>query len=245
MYIVVVGGGAVGQDLALELVQAPAHEVVLVERNPARAAELREDLGEMVVRGDGTEVTDMDGIGAGRADLLIAVTGDDGANLVACQVAKHWFHVARTIARVNDARNERLFKMLGVDATVSASAAVLAQIETTLPEHTVVPLMHLSGSGLEVVDLHVQEKSPAAGTAIRDLPLPHQTVISLVVGLDGAPRVPVAGTVLKPGDEVIAVIAEDAEQEVRRLFAAATTPVDSDDELSRDAAKGSGGGSAA
>lgn len=232
MYIIIVGGGMVGYGLAVDLVEFPDHEIVLVEKDPVRTADLRDELGEMVVRGDGTEVVFLESIGARRADLLIAVTDDDGANLVACEVAKHWFHVERTIARVNNPRNERLFKMLGIDATVSAATAVLAQIETTLPEHTVVPLMHLAGSGLEVCDLHVQEGSVAHGTAIRDLQLPDQTVISLVVGVDGAPRVPTPDTVLQSGDELIAVIAEDAEHELRRLFAA-PPPAETD-----DAAKG-------
>ncbi|MSQ42076.1 MAG: TrkA family potassium uptake protein [Dehalococcoidia bacterium] len=224
MYIIVVGGGAVGSGLARELIASPDHEVVLIEESGARANELRAELGEMVVHGDGTEVVVLGAAGAGRADLLIAVTADDGRNLVACEVGKHWFHIARTIARVDDQRNEGLFRMLGIDATVSAAAAVLAQLETSLPEHTVVPLMRLQGSGLEVVDLHVQEGSDAAGKAIRDLQLPRQTVISLVIGLDGAPRIPSGDTVLQNGDELIAVIAQGAESELRRLFATPLAP---------------------
>ena len=224
MYIIIVGVGTVGYGLAVELLEYPDHEVTLIEDNAARANELREELGEMVMQGDGTEVVVLEAAGAGRADLLVALTGDDGRNLVACQVAKHWFHVDRAIARVNDPRNERLFKTLGVDATVSAAGAVLAQLETSLPEHTIVPLMHLQGSGLEVVDLHVQEGSVASGQAIRELQLPYQTVISLVIGLDGAPRVPTADTVLQTGDEVIAVIAEDAEERLRTLFAGPPAP---------------------
>ena len=224
MYIVIVGAGTVGYGLALELLKFPDHEVVLVENDPLRVEELRDELGEMVVLGDGTEVVFLDEAGAGRADLLVAVTRDDGRNLVACQVAKHWFHVDRTIARVNDPRNDRLFKTLGIDVTVSAAAAVLAQLETSLPEHVIVPLMQLRGSGLEVVDLHVQKGSPADGRAIRELELPYQTVISLVIGLDGAPRIPSGDTVLSTGDELIAVIAEDAQEKMRSLFAGPVTP---------------------
>lgn len=107
--------------------------------------------------------------------------------------------------------------MLGVDSTVSASQAVMAQIETTLPEHTVVPLMSLEGSGLKVVDLHLQEGAPAAGRPLRDIRLPDQTVISLVIDGDG-PRVPDGDTILHSGDEVIAVIPVDAEETMRELI---------------------------
>jgi len=217
MYIIVVGGGIVGYGIGLELQMMPGHEVTIIERDAQRAAELRDELGEMVVDGDGSEVAFLEQVGAGRADLLITVTADDGANLVACQVAKHRFGVQRTIARVNDPKNEELFRMLGVDSTVSAAQAVMAQIETTLPEHTVVPLMSLSGSGLKVVDLHLQEGAPAAGRPLRDLRLPEQTVISLVIDGEG-PRVPDGDTILHSGDEVIAVIPVDAEESMRELI---------------------------
>lgn len=217
MYIIVVGGGIVGYGIGLELQMMPGHEVTIIERDTTRAAELREELGEMVVTGDGSEVAFLEQVGAGRADLLITVTADDAANLVACQVAKHRFGVERTIARVNDPKNEELFRMLGVDSTVSAAQAVMAQIETTLPEHTVVPLMSLAGSGLKVVDLHLQEGAPAAGRPLRDLRLPEQTVISLVIDGDGA-RVPDGDTILHSGDEVIAVIPVDAEETMRELI---------------------------
>jgi trk system potassium uptake protein TrkA len=217
MYIIVVGGGIVGYGIGLELQMLPGHEVTIIEHDADRAAELREELGEMVVDGDGSEVAFLEQVGAGRADLLITVTADDAANLVACQVAKHRFGVKRTISRVNDPRNEELFRMLGVDSTVSASQAVMAQIETTLPEHTVVPLMILEGSGLKVVDLHLQEGAPAAGRPLRNLQLPDQTLISLVIDGEG-PRVPDGDTILHSGDEVIAVIPVDAEETMRDLI---------------------------
>ncbi len=219
MYIIVVGGGRVGRGLALELQALPDHEVVVIERGGARAAELREELGEMVVRGDGTEVALLESVGTARCDLLIALTDNDGHNLIACQVAKHHFQVPRTIARVDDPLNERLFRMLGVDDTISAARAVMAQIEATLPEHTVVPLMPLHGSGLQIVDLHVQPDSPACGKAIRELELPQPSLISLVVRPDGRPQIPTGDTVLHPGDEVIAVTPEDVEPELRALIA--------------------------
>ena len=221
MYIIVVGGGAVGHGIALELQQMPDHEVAIVELNSGRAAELRAVLGEMVVHGDGSEIAFLEGVGAGRADLLIAVTADDGANLVSCQIAKHWFNVKRTIARVNDPRNEALFLRLGVDSIVSAAGAVMAQIEATLPEHTIIPLMALEGSRLHVVDLRVQEGSPAVGRALRDLQFPAEVLVAVVIGKEGA-RVPDGDTVLRAGDEVIAVIPKESDAAVRAMIAGPT-----------------------
>lgn len=234
MYIVIVGAGNVGYGLALELYGNTDYEVLLVERDRRRALLLREELGELAVEGDGTEAVFLEGIGAGRADLLIAVTGDDAHNLVACQVARHRFGVARTIARVNNPRNERLFQLLGIEATVSAAAAVLAQIELDLPEQAFIPLVKLRASGLEVVDLHVQHGSAAAGVALRDLRLPQRTTISLVVGGEGA-RVPAGDTVLRPGDEIIAIIDQQAGPAMRALVSA-PPPQEAQPPAARDAA---------
>ncbi|MEX2446940.1 MAG: NAD-binding protein [Dehalococcoidia bacterium] len=221
MYIIIVGGGNVGYGLALELLHLGNHEVTIVERESGRASQLRAELGEMVVHGDGSEIAFLETVGAHRADLLIAITGDDGANLVACQVARHWFGVGRTIARVNDQRNQPLFTRLGVTSNVSAAAAVLAQIEATLPEHTMVPLLALEGSGLRIVDMRVQDGSPAAGRPLHALEVPHGVLISVVIGSDGA-RVPDGDTVLHAGDEVIAVIPKDADGALRALIAGPT-----------------------
>lgn len=221
MYIIVVGGGNVGYGLALELQQMPDHEVTIVELNAARAAQLRAELGEMVVHGDGSEIAFLEQVGAARADLLIAVSADDGANLITCQVAKHWFKVPRTISRVNDPRNAALFLRLGVDSIISAAGAVLAQIEATLPEHTMIPLMALEGSGLHIVDMRVQARSPAVGRPLRDLHFPPGVLIAIVVRANAA-QVPDGSTVLQPGDEVIAVIPQELDGEVRAMISGPT-----------------------
>jgi trk system potassium uptake protein len=220
VYIIVVGGGNVGYGLALALQRLPDYEVTIVEASSGRAAALREELGEMVVHGDGSEIAFLEGVGAKRADQVIAVTADDGANLVACQVAKHWFGVKRTIARVNDPRNETLFRRLGIDATVSASAAVMAQIEATLPEHTLVPLLALESAGLQLVEMRVQSGSAVDGRTLAELELPQDVLVTLVVGSDGA-RVPDGTTRLAAGDEIIAVTPREAAETLRQMVTGA------------------------
>ena len=93
----------------------------------------------------------------------------------------------------------------------------MAQIEVSLPEHTVVPLMRLKESGMEIADLHVIAGSAAEGRAVRSLDLPPDTVISLVI-TDGVPRIPTGETVLAAGDEVIAVISQSSEAALRKLM---------------------------
>lgn len=225
MYIIVSGGGNVGYGIALELQQLPDYEVTIVEVDAARATSLRDELGEMVVHGDGSEIAFLESVGANRADLVIALTADDGANLVTAEVARHWFKVPRVIARVNDPRNEPLFRKLGVDAIVSASGAVMAQIEATLPEHTLIPLMALESAGLQIVTMRIQEGSEVAGRNLREVEFPSGVLITIVVGRDGA-QTPTGDTVLYPGQEIIAVVPHDAEDSLRAMVTAPLPPED-------------------
>ena len=217
MYIIVSGGGNVGYGIALELERLPDYEVTIVELEAGRAARLRDELGEMVVHGDGSEIAFLETVGAGRADLMIALTADDGANLVTAQVAHHWFKVPRVIARVNDPRNEPLFRKLGVDAIVSASGAVMAQIEATLPEHTLIPLMALESAGAQLVTMRLQDDAPIAGKTLRDAAFPPGVLVTVVVTDDGA-RTQDADTVLEPGMEIIAIVPQAAAESLRAMM---------------------------
>src|SRR5581483_5904823 len=165
MYIIVVGGGKVGFYLAKELLEE-GHEVLVIEKDEhgPRSAVIAEELGDVVITGDGCEAAVLEAAGTARADMLIAVTGDDEDNLVACQVAKNRFRVPRTMARINNPKNELIFRKLGIDVTVSATAAILNQIEQELPTHRLVPLMHLRGkSGLEMVEVKIPSNAAIVG----------------------------------------------------------------------------------
>src|SRR3989337_250941 len=159
MYVIVVGGGKVGYYLAKELVEEGTHEVLVIEKDGAKCGRIAEELGDIVLRGDGCEAATMEIAGFGRADMVIAVTGDDEDNLVSCQVAKVKFSVPRTIARINNPKNEEIFRRLGIDTTVSATAAILAQIEQELPTHPLMRLLTFKGGGLEIVGAKVAENS--------------------------------------------------------------------------------------
>src|SRR3972149_274064 len=122
MYVIVVGAGKVGYYLAKEPPEAPeGHEVLIIEQDAAKCDRITLDLGEIALNGDGCEAATMEIAGFGRADMVIAVTGDDEDNLVVCQVAKARFNVPRTVARINNPKNEEIFKRLGIDTAVSAT----------------------------------------------------------------------------------------------------------------------------
>ena len=107
MYVIVVGGGKIGYYLSKQLI-TEGHEVLLMEKDRRRQAALAEELGEGVMQGDGCEVRVMNEAGFGRADVIVAVTGDDEDNLVICQMAKKKFTTPRTVARVNNPDNLKL-----------------------------------------------------------------------------------------------------------------------------------------
>jgi trk system potassium uptake protein TrkA len=220
MYIIVVGGGKVGYYLAKELV-AEQHEVLVIEQNGERCSMIAEELGDIVMQGDGCEVATLEKAGMARADMVTAVTGDDEDNLAACQVAKHRFSVPRTVARINNPKNELIFKKLGIDTTVSATAVILAHIEQELPSHPLITLMTLKGGGLEIVEVKVPSDADVVGKSIKEILLPHQSLITLVVGADGNPRLPAGDTVIQAGDEVVAVTMRESEEVLR---AALTEP---------------------
>ncbi len=144
MYIIVVGGGKVGYYLAKELLAA-GHELVILEKDAGRARQIADELGSIVLNRDGCEGKYLAEAGANRAAIVAAVTGDDEDNLVVCQMAKHHFDVPRTIARVNNPKNEELFRHLGVDEIISPTRMVLASIEQDIPVHELLHLAELKG----------------------------------------------------------------------------------------------------
>jgi trk system potassium uptake protein TrkA len=202
MYILIAGGGKVGYHLAEELL-AENNEVLVIERDPGRAAQIRDELSGNVLTGDSCEATTLDLAGVSRADLVAAVTGDDEDNLVICDIARYR-GVVRTIARINNPRNELLFRKRGIETTISATQAVLAQIEQELPTQMMIPLLQLH-SGLELVEIKLPETSPVAGRSVREVLLPAESLISLIVDPGGVPRMPSGDTRLNAGDALVVV----------------------------------------
>lgn len=222
MYIVIVGGGKVGFYLAKELVEAN-HEVLIIERSRAKVEEIAETLGEIVMRGDGCEAALQERAGAGRADLLLAVTGEDEDNLVACQVARHVFHVPRIVARINNPKNELIFRKLGIDGTVSATSAIMAHIEQELPTHPLISLLTLR-RGFEIVEIRIPKDAGVVGRALRDVLVPPQSLIWGIVDSEGNPRAPTPDTVLHAGDEVVAVTLQESEEALRTALMSPPVP---------------------
>lgn len=217
MYIVVVGGGKVGYYLTKTLL-AERHEVLLIERDLRRVKLIADDLGQgVVLRGDGAETATLEQAGASRADVVCAVTGEDEDNLVVCQVAKLHFNVNRTIARINNPKNEEIFIKLGIDVTVSATELILSLIEQEIPTTPFVSLLTLRGIGMEIVDLYMSDDCPWVGKRIGNLTLPPETVLALLVR-EGARSFPDAETLLQRGDRLIGLTSMESVTRLHRML---------------------------
>ena len=216
MYVIVVGAGKVGYHLAKTLVQE-GHEIVLLEKDRKTADALTEELGELIVHGDGCEISTMSNIGMGRANVVVAVTGDDEDNLVICQMAKRKFGVPRTIARVNDPKNEELFKQLGIDQTVSSTRIIFNLLEQQIEAGQVIPLAALKKGDIEVVEAIITPGAAVAGQRIGQIDLPASTLIISVIREDHA-IIPHSDTKLREGDSVSAMIKAEREKELRAVF---------------------------
>ena len=216
MYAIIAGGGKVGFFLARELIEQ-GHEVLIIEQIAERAEFIANELGNVVLRGNADEASTLAEAGAERADVVIAVTGDDEDNLVLLQVAKRRFGTQRTIARINDPRNEELFRMLGIDATVNATQVMLSVLEQEIPQANLVPLLRLRNTDIEVVEALVAAGSQVTGIPLREIDLPPESTVAVVIR-SGSAFFPNDATILKAGDEVVALTRSVHEPRLRSLF---------------------------
>jgi len=213
MYIVVVGCGKVGYHLTRSLL-AEGEEVLVIEKEQAKVDRITRELGATAIQGDGAEVATLQLAGVERANVVAAVTGHDEDNLIIAQVAKRRFQVPRTVARVNNPRNEFIFHQLGIDAAVSATNLILSVIQQEIPSHPFIHLLTLQEGGIEFVELQLDEGSFAVGKAMRDIVLPDDSAVPLLIR-DSRPVVLHADTLLQENDRLIAVTTSSQEAALR------------------------------
>ena len=216
MYVIVVGAGKVGWNLARELLDK-GHEVTVVESDRDRYAKVEQELEHNVQYGDASELWVLERIGISRADLVIAVTGDDEDNILICQVAKEKYLVDRVIARVNNPRNSDHFELLGITPNVSATNLILKMIEHEVPEYGLVHLLDLPQQQLEIIEVSVDEGSHAAAKRVADLEMPEGSLLISVLREDRG-FVPNADTVLEVGDQVMAILNPGLEDDLTGYF---------------------------
>jgi trk system potassium uptake protein TrkA len=203
MYILIIGAGKVGYFLARRLCQS-GHTVSIVERDKATCEEIAKELEALVINGDGCDPLILEEAGISRAEVVAAVTGDDEDNLIICQLAKEKFNVQRTVGRVNNPDNEHTFSELGVDVPIDSTKIIAKIIEEEVSFSDFVNLMSFKRGKLAIVRIDLPGDSPVINKAIQDIQLPGDSVlVSIVRGEEVI--VPKGSTVLKPGDDIIAL----------------------------------------
>ncbi|HET9075353.1 MAG TPA: TrkA family potassium uptake protein [Acidimicrobiales bacterium] len=219
MKVSIAGGGVVGRSIARDLVRN-GHEVLIVESDPAVVARQEEVPGCRWFAGDACEVSTLHEAGFGAADVVVAATGDDEDNLVVSLLAKQEFAVPRVIARVNHPKNEWLFnETWGVDVSVSTPHLITALVEEALSVGTLVRLLHFAEGKAGLVEVTLAEESPAVGRQISELGMPRDSSVVAVIR-ERRVVVPRGDTVLHAGDEVIVLVTEDSEDDVRSILVA-------------------------
>jgi len=219
MFVVIVGCSATGYHLA-KLLLVAQHEVVVLEKSQARCQLMWDELGSVVMQGDGTDQVDLRRAGLTRADTVVAVTDSDATNLVICQMAKHSFSVQRTVAIIRDPRNQTIFRVLGVDSVVNVGDLVLDTLERTVVESSFNHLAYLRVPNTVLVSITIPEDATIVGRKLAEVYIqeepsengsdeeeedPIQGSFVTVVVRGGAAMEPSHELVLEANDEIYAV----------------------------------------
>jgi trk system potassium uptake protein len=219
MRVAIAGGGAVGTFVATDL-RAADHDVLIIERNPDLVARVRATMDVEWHVGDACEVSTLHEAEIADVDVMVAATGEDQVNLVVSLLAKQEFAVPRVIARVNDPKNKWLFnETWGVDVSVSTPHLLTALIEEAVSVGSLVRLFELEGGGAQLIEVTLADDSPAHDKTIVELAVPRDATVVAVVR-QGHVIVPRGDTLLRAGDEVLALVTRDSEQPMKEILIA-------------------------
>lgn len=210
MYLLVIGAGKVGTNLTRELIEQ-GHEVTLVETSEKRYRQVEPMFEHRIQLGDASELWVLERAGIKRADMVIAVTGDDEDNILICQVAKEKYGVPQIIARVNNPRNRQHFDLLGIGPVVSSTSLILGLIEHGVPQKGLIRLLDLGSEGIEIIEVVVADDSPVKGKAVREVDLPEGTLLISILR-QGKGFVPKPDSVIEEGDRILAVLDPEREE---------------------------------
>jgi trk system potassium uptake protein len=223
MRVLIAGGGSVGKFIGEQLSKG-GHDVRLIEQRAdvvRRAERAGEPKGCTWIVGDACEVGTLAAAGADSVDVIAAATGDDEDNLVIALLAKQEFGVPRVVARVNNPKNEWMFnEMWGVDVAVSTPHLITALVEEAVSVGTFVRLLSFEGGKARLAEVTLAVGSPAADTEIVELGFPRSSTVVAVIRQDHV-VVPRGDTVLRVGDEVIVLVTDESEDDVRRILTGA------------------------
>lgn len=216
MNIIIIGGGKVGYYLAKTLLSYH-HKVSVIENKHHICEKVANELNIPVFQGDATKADVLNSANAGRADIFIAVTGLDEENLIACQLAKSNFRVAKTIARVNNPKNTKVFEKLGVDIAVSSTTVISDLIEEEVDYAGMKTLTSIKNNKIVISEVVIHKNSPVFNKRVMDIKIPKDCQLLSVIKNEEVLR-PGEHLVLLEGDSVIVVSDAEGKHLLRDLF---------------------------
>ncbi|EPD71507.1 hypothetical protein HMPREF1478_01902 [Actinomyces sp. HPA0247] len=231
MKIVIAGAGSVGRSVALELL-AHGHDITLIDNMPEKLRISSVADADWVLA-DACSPDALRDAGVAEADVMVAATGDDKANLVISLLAKTEFAVPRVVARLNNPKNEWLFDQAwGVDVSVSTPRIMTSLVEEAVSVGIPVRLFSFNTAAVSMHALILPDDSPVVGKRVHSLELPARSVLAALLR-DGRPITPSADDVFEAADELLLLVPDaDAEEltKLRQLVASPESEASSEDE---------------
>jgi trk system potassium uptake protein len=217
MRVAIAGAGSVGRSIARELLEN-GHEVLLIDRTPAAIKVSSVPTAEWLLA-DACEVTTLEEAGLHQCQVVVAATGDDKVNLVVSLLAKTEYGVPRTVARVNNPKNEWMFdEAWGVDVAVSTPRIMTALVEEAVSVGDIVRIFTFQQSNTEMLELTLPADSPTAGRRVGDVAWPQDTALVAIIR-EGRPIVPIPDEPLEAGDELLFVAVAEMGPQLEDLLA--------------------------
>ncbi|MHB8172442.1 MAG: potassium channel family protein [Thermincolia bacterium] len=207
MFVVIIGGGRVGFYLAKTLLQQ-GHRVTMVEKDKDRCMNLQNELGEIIVWGNGASSKVLAEAGCAVAEVVVVATREDDDNLVVAQMVKNQFNVPKVISRINNPCNERIFHELGITTTVSSISVIAELVHREVMRDQIKEVLSYLPEELKLRELIIDSQSPGSGKQVKDLDLPEGSLLTAIIR-EGKVVVPQGEHLLIPGDRIIALFTNE------------------------------------
>ena len=216
MRVVIAGAGSVGRSIARELL-GNGHQVLLVDKDPA-AIRVAGVPDAQWLLADACEIASLAEAGLADCDVVVAASGDDKVNLVVSLLAKTEYGVPRTVARVNNPKNEWMFdEAWGVDVAVSTPRLMTALVEEAVSVGDLVRIFTFQQSHANMVELTLPADAPIAGTRVGDIDWPADTVLVCIIRAE-RPIAPSRDDTLEAHDELMFVTTPESEDDLQKLL---------------------------
>jgi trk system potassium uptake protein TrkA len=224
MFVLIAGGGRTGMQLAT-LLLSEGYKIRLIENRPELLTHLHQELPtEVIYEGRATDPDVLEEAGIRQAHILAACTADDASNLVLCFMARQRFGVPRTIARVNNPRDEWLFSdIFHVDVALNQANVLAGLIREEMSLGDMMTLLKIRRGRYSLVEEKVEPGAQAIGIPIKDLGLPEECIIAAIIR-EGQVTLPRGTTMLQEWDEVLAITSPAAATRLDELLSASTHP---------------------